>query len=338
MSTRRARLRPWRVLLAPLWLAALATDAKSFAANPIIGSRWLNRWGLHEARMRVAAKMAAARRRRLGAQVSAQDREDFLRDGFVVKPGFLPDSDFKRLRDEVFAGRWDVVEARQGPTVTRRAPLDLADLAASKPVLARFLEDHGALALMRFAAAAAGRPRFAIQAVLTDPQRSAEDPQCRTHCDSFHPMAKAWFFLTDVGPDDGPFFYVPGSHRLTAARAAWSRGQSLTAGTNPDRDHANGLLRASEEDLRRLGLPEPRRFTVPANTLVIADVFGFHGRTPRRSTTTRVELYGVLRRNPFAPWSGLQLSAARPALRRFGLSTSQYRTTGAVAIDAPAQV
>ena len=40
----------------------MLTGAKSFTGNPIIGSERLNRLGLHEARMRTAARLARHRR------------------------------------------------------------------------------------------------------------------------------------------------------------------------------------------------------------------------------------------------------------------------------------
>ena len=49
-------------LLAPVHAAALLSAAKSFRANPILGRNALNHAGLHVARVRMAAVMAAARR------------------------------------------------------------------------------------------------------------------------------------------------------------------------------------------------------------------------------------------------------------------------------------
>ena len=52
-----------RVAAAPLWVAQLATGAKSFVDNPILGSERLNRAGLHTLRVRLAHGMAGLRRR-----------------------------------------------------------------------------------------------------------------------------------------------------------------------------------------------------------------------------------------------------------------------------------
>ena len=39
-----------RVAMTPAWVAQLATGAKSFEANLVIGNRRLNQWGLHAGR------------------------------------------------------------------------------------------------------------------------------------------------------------------------------------------------------------------------------------------------------------------------------------------------
>ena len=64
-----------RAAMTPLWVAQLATGTKSFERNLVIGSRRLNEWGLHAARVVLAHRLASARRRKLADLVSAQDRE-----------------------------------------------------------------------------------------------------------------------------------------------------------------------------------------------------------------------------------------------------------------------
>ena len=91
----RTLLKWWR---APLWTLALATGAKSFADNPILGSPALNRRGLHVARLKLAHRLAWARRRRLARALPAEWRQQFDRDGYVEVRDFLPADLFTRLQ------------------------------------------------------------------------------------------------------------------------------------------------------------------------------------------------------------------------------------------------
>src|SRR5438132_582901 len=68
-----------------------------------------------------------------------------------------------------------------------------------------------------------------IQSILRHACDGPPDPQTALHADTFHPTVKAWLFLTDVAADQGPFTYVPGSHRLSPERLAWERRMSLAA-------------------------------------------------------------------------------------------------------------
>ena len=116
---------------------------------------------------------------------------------------------------------------------------------------------------------------------------------------------KAWFFLQDVDSSQGPLNYVPGSHRLTLARLRWEYRRSLVAAKLQDGYSEKGSFRADEEDLRQLGLPEPRHFTVSANTLVIADTGGLHRRGAAAPGARRLEIWAYSRLNPFNPWPGI---------------------------------
>src|ERR1700675_3453483 len=90
-----------RAAMAPWWTAQLLTGTKSFERNRVIGSRRLNEKGLHVARVSLAHRIAAARRNRLAGLVSAADRQDFARDGFVMRRNFLPAAQFVALLDQV---------------------------------------------------------------------------------------------------------------------------------------------------------------------------------------------------------------------------------------------
>src|SRR3546814_6456736 len=78
-------------------------------------------------------------------------------------------------------------------------------------------------------------------------------------------------------------------------------------------------MRIEPRELAELSLPPPQRFAVPANTLVVADTCGFHGRCPSSKSARRVEIWAYSRRNPFLPWTGLDIfSLPGIASRRIG--------------------
>src|SRR5438067_1683458 len=131
------------------------------------------------------------------------------------------------------------------------------------------------------------------------------DPQTVLHADTFHPTVKAWLFLTDVAEEAGPFTYVPGSHRLSPERLDWERRMSLAARHSPNAEIRQGSFRIDQAELPSLGLPQPRSFAVPGNTLVVADTFGFHARGPSNRPSLRVEIWAYGRRSPFLPWATL---------------------------------
>jgi hypothetical protein len=299
----------WRYLLAPYWAAELATGSKAFSDNPLIGSERLNRLGLHAARVKLADALAASRRRRLADLVTPEERADFDRDGFVLKRDFLSTAGFAALRDQIFGHAAPARETIQGDTITRRIALDPSYLKAV-PAARDLLADRRFRGLIRYVGSHDAEPLVYVQTILPHRFEAPADPQTALHADTFHATAKAWLFLTDVAEEDGPFTYVPGSHRNDAARIAWERERSLRATRQEtegglDRLSSRGSLRIEPHELASLGLPPPKRFAVPANTLIVADTHGFHARGQAAHAATRVEIWAYQRRNPFLPWTGL---------------------------------
>lgn len=308
----RTLLKWWR---APLWLLELGTGAKSFADNPILGSSALNRRGLHVSRLKLAHALAWSRRRRLAAAVPADWREQFDRDGFVEVGDFVPAEDFARLQQALLTSEFDTREQQQGDTITRRVPIGPALLAAV-PELRGLLASRRWRALLAYVASTRSEPLYYIQTILSGHAPGGPDPQLELHADTFHPSLKAWLFLTDVSEGEAPLTYVPGSHRLTPERIAWEQERSAAI-ADSDRLSQRGSLRVSPGELPSLNLPPARRFTVPANTLVVIDTFGFHARGPSHGPHVRAEIWAYARRTPFLPWAGFDLLSVPPiALRR----------------------
>lgn len=308
-----------KALLAPLWALQLATGAKSFLDNPLIGSQRLNRRGLHVARVRLADAMCRWRRRRLASRVRSDWREAFDRDGFVAIPDIVPPAEFAALRAAVLGYEAPAREMRQGDAITRRMAID-PDMLRAIPALRRLLEREDIVALFHYVASYRITPLHYVQTIVSKIGGNEPDPQEVLHADSFHSSLKSWLFLNPVAVEDGPFTYVPGSHRFTPERMAWERARSLANPRAIDRLSARGSPRIGAPELEAMKLPPARSLEVAANTLVVADTVGFHARGPSLRSGERVELWSYARRNPFLPWlAGDPSSLPGIAERRVGL-------------------
>ena len=284
-----------RWLLAPLHALALAGGAKSFEANPLLGSPWLNRRGLHLARKRLAQRLGARRRAALADALSLQERTAFDRDGYLVIPDFLP----RRIRRA--AGR-NPRHPHPGAGIRRWLDPDPADPAGCRHP-ARPAGHRAALlgpryqGLHAYAGSFRQAPHLFVQSVFSGVRDAPPDVQSHWHTDTFFPTVKSWLFLGDVAPGEAGFSYVPGSHRPTRRHLAWERRQSITAARSADAMTREGSLRVEPAALARLGYPAPRKLAVAANTLVIADTSGLHRR-------------GLARGRPAASPSGPMAAAA----------------------------
>ena len=304
----RPTLRTLRaVLMTPLWLVQLLSASKSFEQNPVIGSRLLNRLGLHVLRVMLAHGITRLRWMFLAPLLARSQRRMFHQQGYLMLTNYLPPDRFAALEAEVRSYRGEVRECVQGDTQTHHTLLDdqaLRDLPACRSLV----HDRAYRRVLHWAAVRYGQPLIFIEQVRNGfVSNGGADPQKNLHADTFHPTMKSWLYLDDVTEANGPFAYVPGSNRLTWRRLVWEYRQSVLGRDLPDRYARRGSLRLTEQDRLELGLPEPQRFTVPANTLVIANTFGFHARSPAEKGSTRLAIFISSRTNPFNPWPGLDL-------------------------------
>ncbi len=295
-----------RYLLTPLWVVQLFTQTKSFTKNPLIGSRLANRLGLHVVRMVVAHSIMGLRMRLLGRQVDPQLRKQWYEEGFMLVENFLDEVSLAALRREASCADADVRECIQGDTLTHRIQLDHATLE-HMPAFKAVLDAPRLQRLLKFASGKQVRPIAYIQTIKNGFVDGPVDPQKHLHSDTFHPTMKSWFFLDNVDERNGPFTYVPGSHRLSMARLKWEYTKSIEISEGADKYSGNGSLRLTDSDAQDMGFPPPKAFAVPANTLVVANTHGFHCRGKASEKSLRTELWTISRGNPFNPSPGLDL-------------------------------
>jgi hypothetical protein len=339
--------RAGRLALLPFWAAQLATGAKSFRDNPIMGDARLNALGLHVARQNLARHLAARRRARLAPLISPEHAAVFARDGYVMAEGFLPPPVFAALCAQVRTYRGPAREMAQGDTITRRLALH-AQALRQMPDLAQLLQNPVWQGLLRYAGSHDKAPVCYLQTILSGALPGPPDPQTALHSDTFHATAKAWLTLTDVAADAAPFVYVPGSHILTPARREWERRMSQEA-AGADRLTGRGSFRIQQAELAALGYAAPKIFAVPANTLIVADTSGFHARGFSAAPSQRIEVWAYARANPFFSlpfdlWSLPALGDQRAplfwrygdALERLGVKPQGWRRRDEVSAFDPA--
>lgn len=314
------------VAKAPLYLPTIATRAKSLRGNPVLGSRRLNRWGLHRARVKFAVQMSELRRKQMRRLLSKEYRDALEEQGYVMIENFLPDELFQSLQQELSVATFPASEERLDAVAYRYITLAPKNLRQT-PALMSILKDPMLQGLVRYAASSNRRPVIRIQTVFTDPDTGPPDDVTIMHSDTFHATAKSWLFLHDVEAPDGPFAYIPGSHRMNSHRLQWEFEQSVKAAADPSCINARGSFRVTNDDLASMGYGAPVDFTVPANTLVVADTQGFHARRQSQRSSVRTALYTALRSNPFSPSPGLDVFDLPGLRNRKGETLDHFRWT-----------
>ena len=289
-------------------------------SDPWVGHPGLNRLGMH--RKRVKTAQAISRFRRAQSVHGYDSNEQHLLDhGYVAVENFLPDNEFTALYDECHAS----VDAAKAVTPLPAIPevwgfgdSDRHDWGFDRfdgstlnrfikpgPLAAAFPRNRRFKRLARIVTGKAMSPRrnWIYQTVNGD-DTEIPDQQREFHRDTFFNCMKYWFFIDPVREEDGPFVYVPGSHKLTPERLAWEEKKAnaaVEARVQKNRRGMTGSFRIEESELEALGLPPAQSYPVPGNTLVVANVFGFHRRGDAVPGTDRLSLYGNHRPQPFIP-------------------------------------
>jgi ectoine hydroxylase-related dioxygenase (phytanoyl-CoA dioxygenase family) len=189
-------------------LAGGAVTQFRAGAFPAAGPRpWLDRPGAADA---IEAKRAQGE---ITAAEAAFARS-WLRDGFVVIPGFVAER------------RVDTAWAAYERAVTERRVTPDADPTDADPLPGRTLNPHFAVpeidALLRDAdlvelvSVLLGAQALPFQTIMG--HKASEQP---AHSDAIHMttyplgyLAAAWLAFEDIVPESGPLVYYPGSHRL----------------------------------------------------------------------------------------------------------------------------
>ncbi len=247
-----------------------------------------NRLGLQF--LRIAAMNTSFRMRRRTVDEDIRPWvEQFGRDGVLVIENFLPADTFARIKEDVDkayeAGLFrsdeedDVLVETLNVTKHHKKVPDLWELA------------NGVDMLNRLGAAVARLQ--AIERMQVDVNYMSKRPEAPPpdklrgnnllHSDVHYPSPKAWLYLNEIDEANGALVYAKGSHKMTPARLAHDYDVSVRIakakreGTLYTAEPVCQTRFPTEKQWRSMGLVE----TVaagPPNTIVFADVMGFHRR------------------------------------------------------------
>lgn len=303
-------------------LFSLLTSNRSFD-DPWIGHETLISKGLHGHRMKAAAFCNASRRWQVAWRRN-RHAQSMRRDGYVAITDFLPQDAFLGLRDEVLR-TVEHVHKISPPRVNLKAGFQPQEPKSwgydrfDGGTLNRFIRNdpqampeldtfcrNGALSdLSRIIVGLPVRAsNVRIYETINGDEAENHDIQKDFHRDTFFSSMKFWYFIDEVTEANGPFVYVPGSHKLTAQRIHWENRMARAAVARKQQTGSagGGAFRIAEDELGELGLSAPKALTVPANTMVIADTLGFHRRGDAEPGARRISIYSSNRPMPFVPF------------------------------------
>ena len=293
------------------------TNEKNFA-HRVIGSRRLNRMGLHLLRIVLSDTLYLLRTLPF-ALLHPVLWFRFVRDGFVVIDNFLPPSDAEALRREYDAASrryWAdnplqrLGERGFGPKHVRRGGFDrydgdsanrFIDIAPEGEIRKVFCASWHMTSLCLALFGTLNRFRkHSIYELVHGDEALNPDVQRELHKDTFHHTFKTWYYLDDVTAAHGPTQVVPGSHRTSLRRLRWEYARSMAA--VDDAGHGSGgSFRIDDDELPSLGLPPPCQVLCRANSLVVVNTKAFHRRGIAPRDTVRRSLYANFRPWAFSP-------------------------------------
>lgn len=294
-------------------LISIFSKDKSFAL-PTIGNPFLNKLGLHIFRIKLADIILTLRRLQVNGFSPSKEYDQFKKDGIIVLENFLPNDEFMSLVDEIkasmkaidhttpiqnygdegFGGKHNFewgFDRYDGDTLNRfynikknnlhtQAFLNNRRLKKITSLLSGTYHDHN---------------KYYLYKLFHGKEDNNADSQKLIHRDTFHSAIKLWYFLDDVTEDHGPFHYAAGTHKMSKTRLAWEKKRSIQASN----DNKGGAFRISEEELNLQDGAQLKSYPVRKNTLVIADIRGFHCRGLALENQERLSIYANIRPSPY---------------------------------------
>ncbi len=281
-----------------------------FTQEKVADSIVLNYFGAQLVRYLLAKLVYQFRTKTVNAgKLSKPHIDTLIRDGIVVIPNAFSDDIFRQLKGEFESvglprlfdesespSDEDTYVLNDGSTQRIRKKIR-ASKANEFPQTVNLLTCDWLLDILEGACGKKLNLRsIAYEQIRHGESVSEPDPAKDMHADTFYEAFKFWIFLDDVGLVDGPFTFVPRSHRLSLKRMLFEY-QETTSNFWHTRN-GKWTFRpkgAYKEHLNQNEIP----FVAKANTLVIANVGGMHLRGEAELNTGRKQIFCSIRFNPF---------------------------------------
>jgi hypothetical protein len=273
----------------------LQSFMRMFSGDKTVNSRVLNYMGMQVLRTLIARGMYSMRSLPVDSDLQPMARE-LLREGILIIPNFLSDEEFNKVLAESQQIEQDSALSHKaidhGPNKMQVSAFKPEDYARY-PAIGKMYQDRRLVQLMQCAEKRKLDHTIGTHAyehLTQGPICDIKDPETDMHSDIFFHTHKAWLYLSDVSDENGPLVAVKRSHLLTTKQLAFLYQESI--GTN------KGSRRITPDELKELGLEETV-VRVPKNTLVLANVHGYHCRRRGEPGKERFALHWTLRANPF---------------------------------------
>ena len=278
--------------------------------NHIVPSPLANKIGVPVLRTLLADILIKLRRLK-----NCRPKDDYekklIGDGIVVIPNFLPDEDFKELKSE-FDNNISISEnvkiVKKGSMQVNIRKVEQNEYEKF-PAMKKFARNKQ---LIRLISVGEGikvvdeLKKFDLEkTIFGDPDKDT-DGNVPFHADIHFHSHKVLYYMSDVTEEGGPFIYCKNSHLNNLDRLwfEFKRGQLKDAHIEGWRIQQHLNIKFFNDYFSKLKNQE-YKVACPANTLVIANVHGFHKRGESISGVERSLIRIPYRYNPLGPMGSI---------------------------------
>ena len=274
--------------------------------NHILPSPTANKIGLPVVRTFLSDILIKLRRFKNCRPKSIYEKQ-LINDGIVVIPNFLPSQEFIKLKQEynqIFSNSQKLKIKEKGSAKIEIHPMTDED-SKKFPIMENFSKNKDLIRLI-----SVGEGTNPVEQIKNfdlenssfgDPQKDT-DQNVQFHCDIHFDSHKILYYISDVSEEDAPFIYCKKSHKNNFQRMWYElkRGQLKDSHKDSYRIE-NHLDKKFFANYFEKIMKHKYKVISPENTLIIANVHGFHKRGEAKNDKKRSIIRIPYRYNPLGP-------------------------------------